>query len=234
MLELAGIDSSFGKKQVLRGLSLKVGDGEVVALIGPNAAGKSTTLRTIIGSKRPTAGSTTFGGKPIDGMSTRERVREGLVLVPEGRQVFTRFTVLQNLQMGAYLRPDRDQIAADLEVVFELFPRLAERRAQQAGSMSGGEQQMLAIARGLLGKPKLLLMDEPSLGLAPIVLEEIARSIHKLARQGLSILLAEQNASFALRIADRGYVIESGAIRLEGDAKQLSNEPAVRENYLGH
>ena len=234
MLELVGIDAHYGKKQVLYGLSLRVAQGDIVALVGPNAAGKSTTLRSIIGLKQHSAGSMTYDGTRIDQFTTQQRVAAGLVLVPEGRQTFIRFTVLENLQMGAYHRKDRNRIDADLDTVFGLFPRLAERKDQKAGSMSGGEQQMLAIARGLMAKPRLLLMDEPSLGLAPIVLEEIAAAIRKLAKQGLSILLAEQNASFALRMADRGYVIESGSMRLQGDAQQLADEPAVRENYLGH
>ena len=234
MLELRALDVHYGKKQVLHGLSVEVRAGEIVALIGPNAAGKSTTLRTAVGLVRPTSGSVHFDGQPLDSRSAADRVRAGLALVPEGRQVFTRFTVLDNMRMGAYHRADRDRIGAEIDQVFEMFPRLAERRQQLAGSMSGGEQQMLAIARGLLSKPRLLLMDEPSLGLAPIVLEEIAVAIRRLAGQGLSILLAEQNASFALRMVDRAYLIESGSITLHGAARDLANDPAVRRNYLGH
>ena len=234
MLEVGSIDAHFGKKQVLNKLSLKVREGEIVALVGPNAAGKSTTLRSIMGLKPPSNGYITFQSQQVHALSVQHHVKSGLVLVPEGRQVFIRFTVLENLQMGAYLRQDRNTIDSDMADIFELFPRLAERKSQKAGSMSGGEQQMLAIGRGLMAKPRLLLMDEPSLGLAPIVLEEIASAIRKLAKQGLSILLAEQNASFALRMADRGYVIESGSIQLEGSATQLADEPAVREKYLGH
>jgi branched-chain amino acid transport system ATP-binding protein len=215
-------------------MSLSVGEGEVVALIGPNAAGKSTTMRCILGLKATSAGSIAFHGRCMDALGTPKRVREGLVLVPEGRQVFTEFSVLDNLLMGAYHRPDRGRIDGDLAKVFGLFPRLAERRAQKAGSMSGGEQQMLAIARGLMSRPRLLFMDEPSLGLAPIVMEEIASAIRHLAAGGLSILLAEQNASFALRMADRAYVIESGSVVLSGTAQELSDEPRVRHNYLGY
>jgi len=199
LLELNGLDAHFGKKQVLHQMSLSVGEGEVVALIGPNAAGKSTTMRCVLGLKATSAGSIVFCGRCIDALGTSKRVRDGLVLVPEGRQVFTRFSVLDNLLMGAYHRSDRDRIDGDLAKVFGLFPRLAERRAQSAGSMSGGEQQMLAIARGLMSRPRLLFMDEPSLGLAPYVMEEIASAIRHLAAGGLSILLAEQNASFALQ-----------------------------------
>ncbi len=234
LLELNGLSAHFGKKQVLHQMSLSVGEGEVVALIGPNAAGKSTTMRCILGLKATSAGSIAFHGRCMDALGTPKRVREGLVLVPEGRQVFTEFSVLDNLLMGAYHRPDRGRIDGDLANVFGLFPRLAERRAQKAGSMSGGEQQMLAIARGLMSRPKLLFMDEPSLGLAPIVMEEIASAIRHLAAGGLSILLAEQNASFALRMADRAYVIESGSVVLSGTAQELSDEPRVRQNYLGY
>ena len=234
LLELNGLSAHFGKKQVLHQMSLSVGEGEVVALIGPNAAGKSTTMRCILGLKATSAGSIVFHGRCMDAVGTSKRVREGLVLVPEGRQVFTQFSVLDNLMMGAYHRPDRGRIDGDLANVFGLFPRLAERRAQKAGSMSGGEQQMLAIARGLMSRPKLLFMDEPSLGLAPIVMEEIASAIRHLAAGGLSILLAEQNASFALRMADRAYVIESGSVVLSGTAQELSDEPRVRQNYLGY
>lgn len=234
LLELNGLSAHFGKKQVLHQMSLSVGEGEVVALIGPNAAGKSTTMRCILGLKATSAGSIAFHGRCMDALGTPKRVREGLVLVPEGRQVFTEFSVLDNLLMGAYHRPDRGRIDDDLAKVFGLFPRLAERRSQKAGSMSGGEQQMVAIARGLMSRPKLLFMDEPSLGLAPIVMEEIASAIRHLAAGGLSILLAEQNASFALRMADRAYVIESGSVVLSGTAQELSDEPRVRQNYLGY
>jgi branched-chain amino acid transport system ATP-binding protein len=234
LLELNGLSAHFGKKQVLHQMSLSVGEGEVVALIGPNAAGKSTTMRCILGLKATSAGSIAFHGRCMDALGTPKRVREGLVLVPEGRQVFTQFSVLDNLMMGAYHRPDRGRIDDDLAKVFGLFPRLAERRSQKAGSMSGGEQQMVAIARGLMSRPRLLFMDEPSLGLAPIVMEEIASAIRHLAAGGLSILLAEQNASFALRMADRAYVIESGSVVLSGTAQELSDEPRVRQNYLGY
>ena len=234
LLELNGLSAHFGKKQVLHQMSLSVGEGEVVALIGPNAAGKSTTMRCVLGLKATSAGSIAFHGRCMDALGTPKRVREGLVLVPEGRQVFTEFSVLDNLLMGAYHRPDRGRIDDDLAKVFGLFPRLAERRSQKAGSMSGGEQQMVAIARGLMSRPRLLFMDEPSLGLAPIVMEEIASAIRHLAAGGLSILLAEQNASFALRMADRAYVIESGSVVLSGTAQELSDEPRVRHNYLGY
>ena len=234
MLEVGSIDAHYGKKQVLDKMSLSVSEGEIVALVGPNAAGKSTTLRSIVGLKQPSSGYITFQGQQVHALSVQRHVKSGLILVPEGRQVFIRFTVLENLQMGAYLREDRNMIDNDMADIFELFPRLAERKSQKAGSMSGGEQQMLAIGRGLMAKPRLLLMDEPSLGLAPIVLEEIASAIRKLAKKGLSILLAEQNASFALRMADRGYVIESGSIQLAGSAAELSNDSSFGKKYLGN
>jgi branched-chain amino acid transport system ATP-binding protein len=233
MLELSGINVHYGKNHVLRGVALKLDAGEVVSLVGANAAGKTTTLRTIMGLKRPTSGNVAFDGQPVNGVATVERVRRGVVLVPEGRQVFPRFTVSENLVMGAYARPDRSRIGDDLDRVFNMFPRLAERRRQRAGSMSGGEQQMLAIARGLIAKPKCLLLDEPTLGLAPIIVEEISNTIRKLAAQGMTILLAEQNAAMALNAADRAYVLESGRISLEGPAADLIGNEAVRRNYLG-
>ena len=234
MLELAGVDVHYAKNHVLKGLALRVGAGEVVALVGANAAGKTTTLRTIMGLKAPSNGSVVFRGTRLDGgVPTHERVRRGLVLVPEGRQIFGRFTVLENLLMGGYQRPDRNRLDADFARMFEMFPRLAERRTQRAGSMSGGEQQMLAIARGLVAQPKCLLLDEPTLGLAPIIVEEISRTIRTLAAQGMTILIAEQNAGMALAIADRAYVLETGRVALEGTGDELAGNEAVQRNYLG-
>jgi len=234
VIEFDGVDVHYAKNHVLKGVSLSIGAGEIVALIGANAAGKTTTLRTALGLKAPSAGTLRFGGEDITKLSTVERVRRGLVLVPEGRQVFVKFTVAENLLMGGYLRPDRDRMQADLDRVYALFPRLAERRAQRAGSMSGGEQQMLAIARGLMGKPKALVLDEPSLGLAPIIVEEIANTIRRLAADGMTVLLAEQNVAMALSCASRAYVLESGKIVLQGDAKELESSETVRKLYLGH
>src|SRR5216683_2159431 len=194
MLELEGIDCHYAKVHVLHGVSLVVNRGEIVSMIGPNAAGKSTTLRVMAGLKQPSAGRIRYLGEDITRLQPFERVRRGLVLVPEGRQIFPRFTVLDNLLMGAYQRPDRGALEPDLAACYELFPRLRERRSQLGGSLSGGEQQMLAIARGLMSKPKYLLLDEPSLGLAPIVVAEIARTVKALAARGLTILLVEQNA----------------------------------------
>jgi branched-chain amino acid transport system ATP-binding protein len=233
VLEFERLNVYYGKSHVLRGLSLKVLDGEVVSLIGANAAGKTTTLRTALGLKETVSGSVRFLDADINGLSTPERVQRGLVLVPEGRQVFTKFTVVENLLMGAYHRPDRNSAAKEMDDVFKLFPRLAERRQQKAGSMSGGEQQMLAIGRGLMAKPKCLLLDEPTLGLAPIIVEEIERIIGTLAAAGMTILLAEQNAAMALSCSSRAYVLESGAISVEGTADALKRTDAIKDLFLG-
>ena len=233
MLELERVNVHYGKNQVLRDVTLSVAAGEIVALIGANAAGKTTTLRATLGLKGLTSGEIRFGGAPITRASTPERVRRRLVLVPEGRQVFVKLTVAENLLMGAYSRPDRDRLDRDLERVYGLFPRLAERRRQLAGSMSGGEQQMLAIARGLMAQPRCLLLDEPTLGLAPIIVDEIARIVRRLAEEGMTILLAEQNAAMALSCASRAYVLESGRLSLEGSARELESSPAVQKLYLG-
>jgi branched-chain amino acid transport system ATP-binding protein len=234
MIEFDGVDVYYAKNHVLKGISLAVKAGEVVSLIGANAAGKSTTLRTALGLKAQSAGTLRFDGADISHLPTVERVRRGLVLVPEGRQVFVKFTVAENLMMGGYLRPDRDRMRADFDRAYEMFPRLAERRNQRAGSMSGGEQQMLAIARGLMGRPRCLVLDEPSLGLAPILVEEIARSVRRLAAEGMTVLLAEQNAAMALGCASRAYVLESGRIVLEGEAREIERSETVRKLYLGH
>ena len=233
MLETVALNVFYGKNQVLTDLSIRLAEGEVVALVGSNAAGKSTTLRTMMGLKQAQSGEVRIGGENVSALTTVDRVKRGMVLVPEGRQCFIRFTVLENLVMGAYHRADRDHIEPEIEAVFALFPRLAERRKQLAGSMSGGEQQMLAIGRGLLQKPKYLLLDEPALGLAPILVEEIESTIHKLARQGMTILLAEQNAALALRLAGRAYVLESGRISASGTSHELNRNESVRRLYLG-
>ena len=233
MLEVSALDVFYGKQQVLRGLTLRVGTGEIVALIGPNAAGKSTTLRVLAGLKRATEGTIALAGQRIGAVSTAERVARGLVLVPEGRQIFPRFTVEDNLLMGAYARRDRDDSRLDIERIFTMFPRLRERREQRAGSMSGGEQQLLAIGRGLMSKPSLMLLDEPTLGLAPIIIDELMETIRTLAAGGVTILLAEQNAAMALHCAHRAYVLNSGRIVLEGEAAALANAPEVKQLYLG-
>jgi branched-chain amino acid transport system ATP-binding protein len=233
MLELEAIDCHYAKVHVLRGVSLRVDEGEIVSIVGPNAAGKTTTLRTIAGLKAPSRGVVRYLGRDVTALPAFERVRSGLVLVPEGRQIFPKFTVLQNLWMGAYQRRDRGALDGDLAAAYELFPRLRERHDQRAGSLSGGEQQMLAIARGLMARPRCLLLDEPSLGLAPIVVAEIGRAIRTLAGRGLTILLVEQNAAMALELANRAYVLESGHVSLEGPAADLAKTDVVRKLYLG-
>jgi branched-chain amino acid transport system ATP-binding protein len=233
MLELSSVSAHYAKNQVLRAVDLKVAPGEVVALIGANAAGKSTTMRVIAGLKRVTSGAIKLDDIDIEPLSTPRRVRLGIALVPEGRQIFAQSTVLENLIMGAYHRPDRNAIQHDIDAMFAMFPRLGERRHQRAGSMSGGEQQMAAIARGLMAKPKCLLLDEPTLGLAPVVVDEISLTIMKLAQEGMTILLAEQNAAMALDVANRAYVLAAGAISAQGTPDQLKASPLVEQLYFG-
>ena len=206
---------------------------QVVGLVGPNAAGKTTTLRTLIGLKNASSGTISLDGKALGPLTTPQRVRLGLVLVPEGRQVFTKFSVLDNLVMGAFHRADRNDIEADIDEVFRLFPRLAERRRQRAGLMSGGEQQMLAIGRGLMAKPRVLMLDEPTLGLAPIIVEEIEQIVHALAARGMTVLISEQNAAMALRVSQRVYVLKSGRISLEGTPAELAQSADIQRLYLG-
>jgi len=217
----------------LREASLTVRRGEIVALIGANAAGKTTTLRSIMGLKEIAGGVIRFDGEDMARLPTAERVRRGLTLSPEGRQIFPKFTVLENLLMGGYQRTDRNRLDDDIDRVFALFPRLAERRKQRAASMSGGEQQMLAIGRALISRPRCLLLDEPTLGLAPIVVEEIGRIVRALAADGITVLVAEQNAAMALDVAQRAYVLESGRISLDGTAAALKETAEVRKLYLG-
>jgi len=233
MLELDRVNCHYAKVHVLHDVSLEVKRGEIVCLIGPNAAGKTTTLRVIAGLKAPSAGHVRYLGDTITPLLPFERVERGLVLVPEGRQIFPKFTVLDNLRMGAYQRADRRDIGGDLQNVYELFPRLRERLQQRGGSLSGGEQQMLAIGRGLMAKPQCLLLDEPSLGLAPIIVSEIARTIRELASRGLTIVLVEQNAAMALELADRAYLLESGHVSRHGTAAELQRTDVVRKLYLG-
>jgi branched-chain amino acid transport system ATP-binding protein len=233
MLELSRINVHYGKMHVLRDVTLLVALGEVAALVGPNAAGKTTTLRTLVGFKECTTGTIQFDSQAIQRLSTPDRIRLGIALVPEGRQVFPKFSVFENLRIGAFHRSDRDHLDADFESVFALFPKLAERRHQKAGLMSGGEQQMLAIGRGLMAKPRLLLLDEPTLGLAPIIVEEIEFAISRLAGEGMTILIAEQNAAMAMRVAHRVYVLTSGRISLEGPPAELAKSPEIARLYLG-
>jgi branched-chain amino acid transport system ATP-binding protein len=234
MIEFDRVNVFYAKNRVLKDLSVTVAAGEVVALIGPNAAGKTTTLRTLMGLKETSSGNIRFAGEDVTRLATHQRVGRGMVLVPEGRQVFAKFTVMENLRMGAYHRADRKYLGRDLERAFDMFPHLATRRMQRAGSMSGGEQQMLAIARGLMSKPRFLLLDEPTLGLAPIIVEEIARVVRELAAGGMTILLAEQNAAMALSCASRAYLLESGSVSLTGLADELRDSDAIRSLYLGH
>jgi branched-chain amino acid transport system ATP-binding protein len=233
MLELADVHAYYGNIRALRGLSLSVERGEIVTLIGANGAGKTTTLRTILGLVRPRRGHVSFNGQRLDTLGTDRIVRLGIAQSPEGRHIFPRMTVLENLELGAFARPDRDGIAPDLERVFSLFPRLRERVAQKGGTLSGGEQQMLAISRALMARPGLLLLDEPSMGLSPILVETIFRIIEDINRQGTTILLVEQNARMALRVAHRGYVIQTGRVVLHDTAAALWRSDLVRKTYLG-
>ena len=231
-LELRGVEAGYGGALAVQGVSLTVPPGSIVTLLGPNGAGKSTTLRVAAGLIRPRAGEILLDGERLDGLPADAVVRRGLALVPERRELFPSLPVLENLSLGAHTRRDRAAIAEDLEMCFTLFPRLKERRAQPARTLSGGEQQMVAIARGLMSRPRYLLLDEPSLGLAPLLIEEIFRKLIDIRARGTAILLVEQNAAAALEVADRGYVIESGQIRLEGTAADLAADDAVRETYL--
>ncbi len=234
MLSIENVSSGYEKGLAVHGVDIKVEKGEVVVLIGANGAGKSTLLRTISGTLRPKKGHILFQGQKIDGKKPHSIVRIGIVQVPEGRGIISRMTVKENLDMGAYLRSDKDGIIRDLERVFEKFPRLKERLGQNAGTLSGGEQQMLAIGRALLAKPRLLLMDEPSLGLSPTFVEFVFETIHELReKDGYTILLVEQNANQALGVADRGYVLETGRIVLEGESQALRNNEEVQRAYLG-
>jgi branched-chain amino acid transport system ATP-binding protein len=233
LLEVERLQVHYGGIRAVKGIDLRVGAGELVCLIGANGAGKSSTLRAIVGLTRAAGGSVRYNGREIAGRPAFELVREGLVMVPEGRGIFQQLTVAENLLMGAFARDDAPAIRQDRERVYVLFPRLAERRAQTGGTLSGGEQQMLAIGRALMSRPKLLLLDEPSMGLAPILVEKIFDIVRDIARQGVTILLVEQNAKLALEAASRGYVMESGTITLADDTKKLLADPKVREAYLG-
>ncbi len=233
MLKIDNIDVYYGAIHALKGISLEVNQGEIVTLIGANGAGKSTTLRTISGLLKPKNGSITFMGKNIAGVPAHQIVREGISQVPEGRRVFAEMTVMENLDLGAFVRKDKAGIQKDLKTVFELFPRLAERRNQSAGTLSGGEQQMLAMGRALMSRPKLLLLDEPSMGLAPLLIKEIFHIIEDINKSGTTVLLVEQNANMALSIANRAYVLETGRITLSGAAQELAASEDVRKAYLG-
>ena len=233
LLKVDNLKVAYGGIQAVKGISLEVREGELVSLIGSNGAGKTTTMKAITGTLAATSGNIEYLGKDIQGQGAWDLVKQGLVMVPEGRGVFTRMSILENLQMGAYLRNDKDGIAADVERVFTLFPRLKERSAQLAGTLSGGEQQMLAMGRALLSRPKVLLLDEPSMGLSPLMVDKIFEVIQEVASMGVTLLLVEQNASRALKIAQRAYVMESGHISMQGEAKTLLHDPKVRAAYLG-
>lgn len=233
MLTINDINVFYGAIHAIKGVSLEVNEGEIVTLIGANGAGKSTILRTISGLLKPKSGSIQFEGQEIAGMPAHEIVKTGISQVPEGRRIFAEMSVLENLELGAFTRKDKDGIKADMELVFNRFPRLKERIGQLAGTLSGGEQQMLAMGRALMSRPRLLLLDEPSMGLAPLLIKEIFAIIQDINKTGTTVLLVEQNANMALSIAHRAYVLETGRITLSGDAKELAASDEVRKAYLG-
>ena len=233
LLKITGLKVAYGGIKAVKGVDLHVNEGELVTLIGSNGAGKTTTMKAITGTLPMVEGDIEYLGKSIKGKGAWDLVKEGLAMVPEGRGVFTRMTITENLQMGAYIRDDKSGIAEDIEKMFTIFPRLRERKDQLAGTMSGGEQQMLAMGRALMSRPKVLLLDEPSMGLSPIMVDKIFEVVRDVSGRGVTVLLVEQNASRALGIADRGYVMESGMVTMNGDAKELLVDPRVRAAYLG-
>jgi len=233
LLEVDNIHAYYGSIHALKGISISVDKGEIVTLVGANGAGKSTTLNTICGILKPRHGEIRLNGESLNMFKPHEIVAKGISQAPEGRRIFSRLTVMENLEMGAYARSDRNGIAQDLERVFAIFPRLKERARQVGGTLSGGEQQMLAIARALMARPRVLLLDEPSMGLAPILVQEIFSIIREINQQGTTVLLVEQNVNMALQIAQRGYVLETGRVVLQGSAKELRENPEVRAVYLG-
>ena len=233
MLKVTGLKVAYGGIQAVKGASFEVNQGELVSLIGANGAGKTTTLKAVTGIQPSVGGDVEYLGKSIKGQGPWDLVKQGLVMVPEGRGTFTRMTITENLQMGAFIRNDDKGIAEDIDKVFAIFPRLKERRNQLAGTMSGGEQQMLAMGRALMAQPKVLLLDEPSMGLSPIMVDKIFEVVNDIHSRGTTILLVEQNASRALQLASRGYVMDSGEVTMSGDAKKLLNDPKVRAAYLG-
>jgi branched-chain amino acid transport system ATP-binding protein len=232
LLKVSALKVAYGGIQAVKGVSFEVNEGELVSLIGANGAGKTTTLKAITGLQPVAAGEIEYLGRSIKGQGSWDLVKQGLVMVPEGRGVFSRMTITENLQMGAFVRNDLE-IEVDIDKVYAIFPRLKERRSQLAGTLSGGEQQMLAMGRGLMARPKVLLMDEPSMGLSPIMVDKIFEVVNDIHGRGVTILLVEQNASRALQLATRGYVMESGEVTMGGDAKMLLNDPKVRAAYLG-
>jgi branched-chain amino acid transport system ATP-binding protein len=232
LLKVTGLKVAYGGIQAVKGVSFEVNEGELVSLIGANGAGKTTTMKAVTATQPIADGDVQFLGQSIKGQGSWDLVKQGLVMVPEGRGVFTRMTITENLQMGAFVRNDHE-IGADIDKVFEIFPRLKERRNQLAGTMSGGEQQMLAMGRALMARPKVLLLDEPSMGLSPIMVDKIFEVVETIHKQGVTVLLVEQNASRALSLANRGYVMDSGEVTMAGEAKALLNDPKVRAAYLG-
>jgi len=233
VLELRNVSTHYGLIAVLRDVNVAIRPGEIVCLLGGNASGKSTTLKTILGMVAPTTGEVLLDGEPIGGRSTTEIVGRGITMVPENRRLFSRMTVRENLELGSYLRTDKDKVGQDLDRVLELFPRVRERMAQKAGTLSGGEQQMVAMSRALMANPKVLLMDEPSMGLAPVLVDQVFQIIQDINKLGTTIFVVEQNANMALSIADRGYVLQTGQIVLADTAKALLENPQMREAYLG-
>ncbi|NDY83418.1 ABC transporter ATP-binding protein [Orrella sp. NBD-18] len=233
LLKISNLKVAYGGIHAIKGIDLEIRDGELVTLIGANGAGKTTTMKAITGLQNWAGGEIEYLGKSIKGVPSHVLLQQGLAMVPEGRGVFSRMTITENLQMGAYSRNDNAGIADDIERMFQIFPRLKERAAQLAGTMSGGEQQMLAMARALMSQPRLLLLDEPSMGLSPIMVQKIFEVVRDISAQGVTVLLVEQNASLALQAADRAYVMDSGLITMSGDAKQMLDDPKVKEAYLG-
>jgi len=233
LLEFDGVNTYYGELHVLKSVDYRVGNGEIVCLLGGNASGKSTTMKTVLGIVKPRSGTVSYGGERINDLSTADRVRRGIAPVPEARRLFPRMTVLENLELGAFTRDDAAGIEADMERIFGLFPRVKERLRQQAGTLSGGEQQMVAIGRALMARPKLLCMDEPSMGLSPAFVEQVFDIIQEINRQGTSIFMVEQNANMALSIADYGYVLQTGEVVLDGSAKSLRDNEMVQQAYLG-
>ncbi|KAF1025387.1 MAG: High-affinity branched-chain amino acid transport ATP-binding protein LivF [Burkholderia plantarii] len=233
MLKISGLQVNYGGIQAVKGVDMEVRQGELVTLIGANGAGKTTSMKAITGLKPFSGGDIVYEGKSIKGVPAHELLKRGLAMVPEGRGIFARMSILENMQMGAYLRKDKEQIKKDVERMFGFFPRLRERATQFAGTLSGGEQQMLAMARAILSRPKLLLLDEPSMGLSPIMVEKIFEVVREISKEGLTVLLVEQNARLALQAADRGYVMDSGLVTMTGNAKDMLDDPKVRAAYLG-
>ena len=233
MLKVRDLVVAYGGIEALKGISVDVPDGQIVTLIGANGAGKSTLLRTIMGLEKPRSGSVEYNEENLKGLNSQHIVTRGITLVPEGRRVFPNLTVLENLRIGAYLRKDEDGILKDIQRIYELFPRLEERNWQMAGTLSGGEQQMLALGRALMCRPKLIMMDEPSLGLAPLVIKEIFNIIRRINESGTTVLLVEQNANMALKVAHHAYVLETGRIKMEGGGKELLENEEIKEAYLG-